>query len=227
METGTKKNSLLLIAAGCVVSWSMVGVYLLHIYEAAMGENAQAESQIVLGETIVQPSPAVLSASGSSAEARAESGDVKSAALSSAADRKIKESTPNTASPAAAEKDTDCRRGSFDDQFLCLLNAHRKANGKGTLVYDEQLSAAALKHSQWMNATGTFSHTGESGLKFYERCVAAGTTCDAENIAYGFSSARELFEMWKDSPGHNANMLGDHTRTGLGVVGGYATSNFQ
>lgn len=116
---------------------------------------------------------------------------------------------------------------SFRQQFLSLINAHRAANGKGALAYDALIDRAATNHSAWMQTTGTFSHTGEAGSRFYQRCQAVGTSCDAENIAWGFTSAQMLFDMWKNSPGHNANMLGNHTVMGLGIVGRYATNDFR
>ena len=41
----------------------------------------------------------------------------------------------------------------------------------------------------------------------------------AENIAYasGSPDAAKVCGMWKNSPGHYANMMGDFTDTGLGV----------
>jgi hypothetical protein len=125
------------------------------------------------------------------------------------------------------DADSTCKTGSFNDQFLCLINAHRKANGKNALAYDTKLNEAAENHSAWMQENDNFSHTGENGSQFYQRCEAVGGKCDAENIAYGFKSAQDLFDMWKNSSGHNANMLGDHTVMGLGIAGKYATNDFR
>lgn len=118
-------------------------------------------------------------------------------------------------------------QGSFRDRFLGLINAWRKENGKNVLAYDAKLDQAATGHSTWMQTTGNFSHTGADNSQFFKRCTQAGGSCDAENIAYGFTSAQQLFDMWKNSPGHNANMLGDHTVMGLGLVGKYATNDFR
>lgn len=130
-----------------------------------------------------------------------------------------------TPTPASS---TDCTVGSFNEQFLCLLNEHRQANGKNALSYNSLLNQAAMNHSIWMANNDNLSHTGEGGSSPFERCEDVGTRCDAENIAYTSSSftPQSLFDGWKNSPGHNANMLGNHAVTGLAVYQGYATSNF-
>ena len=120
-----------------------------------------------------------------------------------------------------------CDMSGFQEKFLCLLNNYRITQEKNTLSYNSSLGNAALGHSSWMNTTGTFSHTGESGSAFDERCVQAGTTCDAEILAHGFGSAQELFTTWQNSSQHNAIMLGSHTFLGLGTASNYATAVFQ
>ncbi len=134
---------------------------------------------------------------------------------------------PKANTNTSTNSSASCTTGAFADQFLCLINNHRKAGGKNALKYSSAINAAATNHSKWMSETGEFSHTGENGSTFVERCAAEGVYCDAENIAWGFTSAKNLFDMWKNSPGHNANMLGNHTLLGLGVAGKYATTDFQ
>ncbi|OGQ33312.1 MAG: hypothetical protein A3F16_04785 [Deltaproteobacteria bacterium RIFCSPHIGHO2_12_FULL_43_9] len=118
---------------------------------------------------------------------------------------------------------TLCRSGNFKVQFLCYINEHRKQNGKTALSYDSSLTSVAFKHSAWMQGNGTMSHIGENRTRFYERCQQSGTMCYAENIAKGFTSAKHLFILWKESAGHNINMLGHYTEIGLGIAGAYAT----
>jgi uncharacterized protein YkwD len=79
-----------------------------------------------------------------------------------------------------------------------------------------------------MNSTGNFSHTGEGGSSFSQRCTSAGTSCDAENIAlHSNATAQNIFNLWKNSSGHNANMLGNHTQMGIGKAGNYVTAVFR
>jgi len=147
--------------------------------------------------------------------------------------KEIQKKVASVSAPAAPEittsepKTASCSISGFNEKFLCLINAHRVKNNKSPLAYDGELSATARLHSEWMDETGITSHTGEDGSKFYERCEARGTGCLAENIAMGFTSASHLFELWKNSPGHNANMLGDYSVIGLGVYGEHATTLFR
>jgi uncharacterized protein YkwD len=78
-----------------------------------------------------------------------------------------------------------------------------------------------------MQATGTFSHTGKGGSSFFDRIQAAGARANAsaENIAQN-SSPKAVFDSWKNSAGHNRNMLGAYRKVGLGRVGDYWTAVF-
>ena len=116
-----------------------------------------------------------------------------------------------------------CESRTFNQQFLCLINDHRRDNGLGSVSLDSLLTATALDHSVWMSVNSSMSHTGENNSNFSERCQAHSTVCDAENIALGYTTAQKLFTAWKNSPGHNANMLGSHTKLGLGISAKYAT----
>jgi uncharacterized protein YkwD len=116
-----------------------------------------------------------------------------------------------------------CTSGSFNNSFLSLLNTYRQSQGLNTLSIESKLTNAAYSHSYWMANGGGMSHTGANGSSPWDRCKTAGTTCDAENIAYGSSDSSVVFDMWKNSAGHNANMLGSHSVIGICVVGGYST----
>lgn len=120
-----------------------------------------------------------------------------------------------------------CESNNLPELFLCLINDYRAANSMPALIYSSALNTAALNHSNWMETTDTFNHTGENGSTYYERCTQAATTCKAENLAQGFSSAQNLLEMWKSSPQHNANMLGNYAQIGLGITDKYATALFN
>ena len=48
-------------------------------------------------------------------------------------------------------------------------------------------------------------------------CGYGYNTWLGENIAAGFSTAQSVFDAWRNSPGHNANMLGaNYTAIGIG-----------
>ncbi len=114
------------------------------------------------------------------------------------------------------------------NDFLTLINNYRKSKGLNTLVLDNCLNKAAQEHTEWMdNVLKDINHTGKNGSKFWDRCSNAGCSCDAENIHYGSSTASGSFNSWKNSQGHNLNMLGNHTNIGIGVSGFYWTTVFK
>ncbi len=117
--------------------------------------------------------------------------------------------------------------GTFTQEFMCLLNQYRASKGKSKLTHNASISNVATSYSLWMKNTDSFSHTGPNGSHFAERCKAEGLTCSGENLAKGFSSPKNLLDMWKASPGHNENLLRNFSAAGLGVQGSYATLLFK
>ncbi len=121
----------------------------------------------------------------------------------------------------------DCSQGSLQSQFLCLINQYRVSNGLNPLTENTTLDKVAADYSGYMALTGRFSHYMPNGETYEGRCAAAGISCHGENLAYGFTSAQNLFDLWKASPDHNANMLGQYSQIGIGFDGYYATTEFK
>ena len=101
------------------------------------------------------------------------------------------------------------------------VNAYRQQQGLAPLELDERISAIARHHSQAM-ASGEvpFSHDGVEG-----RYEAMGDLISyrqvAENVAYNFGYSdpvEQAVSGWIDSPGHEQNMSGDYSITGMGVA---------
>ena len=126
---------------------------------------------------------------------------------------------------------------SEEQAFLDLINGYRQQNGLVTLSIDPSLQDAARWMSADMGAHNYFSHTDSLGRSPWERMAAFGynyTTWKGENLAAGTSSAQTAFDMWRNSPGHNANMLNANYRViGIGRVyttgsqyGWYWTTDF-
>jgi uncharacterized protein YkwD len=127
-----------------------------------------------------------------------------------------------------------------EQAFLGLINQYRAQNGLGSLSNCTSLSRAAQGHSEDMRDQNYFSHTGLNGSSPWDRscdaCYELGCglkTQMAENIAAGNSTAQETFNQWKNSAGHNANMLGGAfvvigigRATGGGQYGVYWTTVF-
>lgn len=126
---------------------------------------------------------------------------------------------------------------SANEQYLLeLINAERKKAGVQPLAFDGDLSEAAAKHTSWMLATDTFSHTGSGGSSPTQRIQAAGYSLNGswatgENVAWATTRAPSgygdevllLHKNLMNSSGHRANILSDKYReVGLGFeVGDY------
>ena len=107
-----------------------------------------------------------------------------------------------------------------EEQLLSLINAYRQQSGAPALISSPQLKRAAEWLSIHMATGGPFSHTDGMGRNFSTRlkdCGFSGGT-SAENIALNSSkdSAAQTFDQWKNSPGHNTNMLNaKYTQIGI------------
>jgi uncharacterized protein YkwD len=114
-------------------------------------------------------------------------------------------------------------RATVERSLLCLTNLHRFRGGVPPVLLDTRLTVAARGHSSDMVARGYFDHYNPEGAGPSDRAVAAGYLAGAaENIAAnGTGTAWSLFEQWRDSPGHNANMLGSYVAAGMGVAPGF------
>ncbi len=72
-----------------------------------------------------------------------------------------------------------------------LINAERNRIGIPSLAWDDRLEQTAIQWTEHMAETEVFEH---SKNEF------------AENICMGFGNGNHLFELWRDSKGHYANM---------------------
>ena len=121
---------------------------------------------------------------------------------------------PSGNSSAAAPLDSE------EAAFLVLINNYRQQNGLGTLTVDSKLQDASEWMSVDMGVNAYFSHTDSLGRDPWTRMAFFGynyNTYKGENLAAGTSSAQAAFNLWHDSPGHNANMLGaNYTAIGIG-----------
>ena len=96
-------------------------------------------------------------------------------------------------------------------EVLDLLNEYRTENGLGTLTMDEELLNAAMIRSGEICIY--LSHTRPNGTD----CFTASDKMSGENIAGGQRSASSVMGSWKESPGHNSNMLDENFKSvGIG-----------
>ncbi|MDQ3110143.1 MAG: CAP domain-containing protein [Bacteroidota bacterium] len=119
--------------------------------------------------------------------------------------------------------------------FHDKINAHRVSNGKEKLGWDDTLWLTARNHNIWMTLNDDLDHFEKAGTKSYtgtspgDRYDFAskgkgGCSWSGENILYNYAAgyatlaenaehmAEYAFNQWKNSPGHNDNMLKDRSR---------------
>ncbi len=115
-------------------------------------------------------------------------------------------------------------------EFHKLINKYRTENGLSTIKWNETLWIATINHNKWMTKTGTLSHHQTTNNKYFTgkspgdrlSYAQAGNShygWSGENALYNYSStgktkeeiakniAQKSFTQWKNSPGHNENML--------------------
>ena len=133
-------------------------------------------------------------------------------------------------------------------QMLDLINFERTSRGLDSLALELRLNDASEDHSEWMDDTRIFSHTGVGGSSPGDRIVDAGFTLSGnrtwgENIAYQSERGApgiaddvvDLHTSLMNSPGHRANILNPNFELiGIGIEVGdgrgfdavYVTQNF-
>ena len=126
---------------------------------------------------------------------------------------------------------TLCSDSAFNSELndkvleICVLTNTERANAdKEYLSLDAALSTIAQAHAEDMVNRAFFSHTNPDGLTAFDRLTNAGISYQAaaENIAAGQTSAESAMDSWMNSPGHQANILGEaYTKIGIGYFQNY------
>lgn len=107
------------------------------------------------------------------------------------------------------------------DKARELINAYRKEKGLKALKLNPELSNAAKSHSRDLAKWDRISHFGSDGSNPWDRVKRAGYNARlaAENVGTGQASIDEVFKGWKESPGHNKNLLlTDAEHMGIALV---------
>lgn len=130
-----------------------------------------------------------------------------------------------------AEALTNCTvSDSFDSEeqaFLALINNYRAQNGRSALTASVNLNRAAAWMANDLGTKNYFSHTDSLGRSVGTRVANCdGLPQNGENIAAGTvkDTAAEAFEMWRNSSGHNANMLNSSYRQ-IGIARKYVSTS--
>ena len=109
--------------------------------------------------------------------------------------------------------------GGLNDEVVKYTNQFRKSKRLPALEMRDDLNEIARRHSDDM-ATGKrpFGHDGFNQRESEVQKIVQPFSEMAENVAYGATTGKEVVQMWKDSPGHRENMLGNYKYMGIGTA---------
>ncbi len=108
-----------------------------------------------------------------------------------------------------------------ESEVFRLVNAHRVSRGLDALVDSADFGDLARAHSQHMISHRFVSHLTPEGLAVGDRFTLAGIKWSVvgENLAAGYVSPQEVFNVWMASPGHLENIeSATWTHTGVGYA---------
>ncbi len=118
----------------------------------------------------------------------------------------------------------------FENTMLAVVNQSRGVarmcgdesyDAVGSVLWNNQLSQAAVNHANDMVTHNFFSHDGSDGLSVSHRADAVSYNWRAigENIAAGQMDIEEVHQGWIDSPGHCRNIMNSlYTEVGAACV---------
>ena len=96
-------------------------------------------------------------------------------------------------------------------------NRYRQSKGKSVLQIDQQMIVDCRKQSQLQAQKGGLTHW-----------LHPAGVARAENIAYGSKSGEyTVMQQWVKSPGHHANIMGNHRFIGIGSFGNQWCQRFR
>ncbi len=103
--------------------------------------------------------------------------------------------------------------------ILKYVNEHRAGINLTPLQMNDYISSECETHSKNM-ATGKvpFSHTGFEDRAKRIKSQLKNVTSWAENVAFGDKTARQVVDMWLNSPGHRKNIEGNYNLSGIGIA---------
>lgn len=124
-------------------------------------------------------------------------------------------SAPQTSAPAeSAAADASAASGretaeaiGYAQEFGALINDLRANGGLSKLGYVTDLGDPAFE--RLAEVERSFSHTRPDGRNSYTVLDDYGVPYQAfgENLAFNYSTARDVFDAWMSSPSHYANMV--------------------
>ena len=107
----------------------------------------------------------------------------------------------------------------LNEEILKYTNKFRQSKGLPVLEMRDDLNEIARRHSEDM-AKGkcSFGHDGFDKRQLQVQKIIQPFYAMAENVAEGPSTGKEVVAMWKKSPEHRENMLGNYKYIGIGTA---------
>jgi uncharacterized protein YkwD len=99
------------------------------------------------------------------------------------------------------------------EDITALISQYRREHGLPAVKVDPKLTAVAERQAQAMARSGIMDHDVDGS--FASRIAGASLVTGAENIAAGTKTWADTLRIWKESPGHNKNLL----LSGADIVG--------
>ena len=105
------------------------------------------------------------------------------------------------------------------EDVLKYTNQFRSSRKLTALEMQKSLNEIARKHSEDMaKGRRSFGHGGLKQRQAQIQKIFKSYSGMAENVAYGARNGKEAFNIWKNSRGHRANMLGSYEYIGIGTA---------
>ena len=122
--------------------------------------------------------------------------------------------TKNTEQPIIP---SDEELAEMEAEVIRLTNEYRASLGLNELTQDDLLAKVAEIRST--EIVEIWDHHRADGSTFADILAAMKYPSPrfGENLGRGQETASEVMDMWKESPGHNANLIGDFTKIGVAI----------
>jgi hypothetical protein len=91
------------------------------------------------------------------------------------------------------------------EDIIAMISQYRREHGLPAVKTDAKLTAVAVRQAQAMANSGIMDH--DVAGSFASRIASANMTPAAENIAAGTKTWADTLRIWKESAGHNRNLL--------------------
>ena len=91
------------------------------------------------------------------------------------------------------------------EDITAMISQYRREHGLPAVKTDPKLTAIAERQARAMASSGIMDH--DVAGSFASRISGANVVTGAENIAAGTKTWADTLRMWKESSGHNRNLL--------------------